>query len=238
MIIESSDGTENRILPDTSATIAFRLKGQTAFSGADNYEPLPSAIFSGLRKTARLISYSSHSSMLLVIFREGGATAFFRQPLYELYDQSLALDYLVSRQEIAATEDQLLTAVTDRQRIAVAEQFFISKLEMKSNDPLVQEAIRQIKTSHGIIRVRDIHNGLHISRDPFEKRFRKQTGTSPKQFASIIRLRHLISIFPQAKSFTDAAYSAGYFDQAHFIKDFRRFTGQAPHVFFASANWW
>lgn len=238
MIIESENGMENRILPDTSVVMAFRLKGHTAYTtdGPDNI--LPAAAISGLRKTSRLVTYATSSATLLVIFHEGGAAAFFRQPLYELYDQSIPLDCLIPAQQLDEVEDRLAATKTDRQKIAVAEQFLLSRLKIAAVDPLITCSIQQIKAANGAARIKDMISGLHISRDPFEKRFRKVTGTSPKQFATIIRLRHVIATVPQARNFTDAAYNAGYFDQAHFIKDFRLFTGQAPHDFFSSVNWW
>ncbi len=56
----------------------------------------------------------------------------------------------------------------------------------------MSEAIQKIKLSKGDIKIKELVAGLPISRDPFEKRFRKITGTSPKHFAAITRLKSLI----------------------------------------------
>jgi AraC-like DNA-binding protein len=63
-------------------------------------------------------------------------------------------------------------------------------------------------------------------------------GTSPKQFAAIVRLRNLIDQYSGVDTLTDVAHKAGYFDQSHFIKDFQSFTGKTPKQFFAAPPQW
>jgi AraC-like DNA-binding protein len=53
-----------------------------------------------------------------------------------------------------------------------------------------------------------------------------------------VRLRYLISRRPDTTNLTGLAHAAGFFDQAHFIKKFRAFTGQAPQQFFANTQYW
>jgi AraC-like DNA-binding protein len=100
------------------------------------------------------------------------------------------------------------------------------------------DALQKINTSHGTVRINVLARELNISQDPFEKRFRRMVGTSPKQYSSIVRLKNVIASYRQNKNLTAAAYDAGYFDQAHFIKDFKSFTGQTPLNFFKSSSYW
>jgi len=58
----------------------------------------------------------------------------------------------------------------------------------------------------------------------------------PKKFAALVRLRPRGAIASRSVSLTDIAHAAGYADQPHFIRDFKRFTGQAPESFFATAS--
>jgi AraC-like DNA-binding protein len=55
---------------------------------------------------------------------------------------------------------------------------------------------------------------------------------SPKKFGSLVRLRHAVRLQATGLDLTTVAHTAGYFDQSHFIKDFRRATGSAPEAFF------
>jgi AraC-like DNA-binding protein len=51
-------------------------------------------------------------------------------------------------------------------------------------------------------------------------------------------MRHVIDTYTADRSLTDTAHTAGYFDQAHFIKDFKSFTGETPDAFFKSSRFW
>jgi methylphosphotriester-DNA--protein-cysteine methyltransferase len=238
LIIESEQGMVNRILPDTSIVMAFRLKGQVTYTENGTYHNLPSSVITGIRESSRLIDYSKNAATLLVIFHEGGAAAFFKEPLHELSGISVSLDYLIHCSRLQTIEEQLAETHSNSNRIQTVEEFLLSELKKTQADLLIQEAIQKIKFSKGDIKIKDLLTGLPISRDPFEKRFRRITGTSPKQFSGIVRLKNLINNYSGSTNLTDAAHKAGYFDQAHFIKDFRSFTGQTPHDFFKSATWW
>jgi len=238
LIIESEQGMLNRILPDTSIVMAFRFRGQVGYSENGTYHNLPLSVITGIRESSRFIDYSKNTGALMVIFHEGGAASFFKEPLHELSGISISLDHLIEGAKIQAIEEQLAEAPGNRQRVKIIEQFLLSELKKTQCDLLIREAIQKIKFSKGDLKIKDLLADLPISRDPFEKRFRRITGTSPKQFSVIVRLKNLISTYSGSTSLTEIAYDAGYFDQAHFIKDFRSFTGQAPHDFFRGGEWW
>lgn len=238
LFIESEQRMVNRILPDTSIVIAFRLRGNVTFSDNGTTQNFPQSVISGIRERSRLVNYAKDTTNLLVIFKEGGAAAFFKEPLHELGSLSVSLDYLIQPSKVNAIEDELATADNNPRRIGIIERFLLSELKKTQPDLLVGEAIQQIRLSKGDIKIKDLLFRLPISRDPFEKRFRKITGTSPKHFAAIIRLKNLIENYKGADSLTAAAHSAGYYDQAHFIKDFRSFTGQTPLDFFKTPPLW
>jgi AraC-like DNA-binding protein len=148
------------------------------------------------------------------------------------------MDALISPGKLNEIEEQLAGAKDSLQRIAVVERFLISRLNETRPDLLIHHAIQQIQLTNGSIRIKELVKTLPLSHDPFEKRFRRLTGTSPKQFSSIVRLRNVIDTYDPAANLTEAALTAGYFDQAHFIKDFRLFTGQTPVEFFKFPLYW
>lgn len=237
LIIESEDGIANRVLPDTAMVMAFRYKG-LVLNGQEQRNPLSSSVLTGLQHSSRLLTYANHTATLLVLFREGGAAAFFREPLYELFGGSLPLDALMPARKLAEVEDRLAGANDNRERISIIEQFLHSKLKWPSPDPLLIHAVATIQADQGSTVIHQLAQSLHISQDAFEKRFRRAVGTTPKQFARIIRFRHLIRIYKPGQHLTDLAYEGNYFDQAHFIKDFRSFTGQTPQDFFRQFSYW
>lgn len=237
-IIESHDAIVNRVMPNTSFALAFRLSGKIAYVNGTGETTLPAATFTGLRKTVRIISYAPISSALIVQFNETGTSAFFKHPLYELFGESVSLDDYFPQSEISILEERLAEADTDKLKISVVENFLCSKLVDFRYDPLIVKSIASIHTHRGNLKIKTLANDLYISQDAFEKRFRRVTGASPKQFATIVKLNHIIQQCPRPVSSLDMALCNGYYDQAHFIKDFKTFTGLTPNIFFKSASFW
>jgi len=236
LIVESQDELVNNVLPDTSLVMAFRYKGRLHYVTNDTKNALPSSSLSGLRKSIRSFNYSKDTGNLLVIFKEAGAAAFFKQPLHELFEENVSLDNFINRQKLSTIEEQLSRSKNNFQLIDLIERFLLSELCDNKPDNLILTALQKIHFANGLFKIKDLAHSLYISQDALEKRFRRVVGTSPKQLSSIIRLRAITDSRKQKHSLTGIAFDAGYFDQAHFNKDFKLFTGQTPSDFFKSPS--
>ncbi len=235
MIVESHDEVVNRVLPNTALVMAFRFKGRVNQVEDDIKMSLPASMLSGLRKSGRLINYSKDAGNVLVQFKEAGANSFIKEPLHEFFGESISLDQLTGYHDVSEIEDQLAEAKDNKTRIALIEDYLIAKLYNGKPDPLILKALERIQLSKGNIRMTELVQELCISQDAFEKRFRKVVGMPPKQFSFIVRMQSVISNGRSSKqTLNEIAFHAGYFDQPHFNKDFKLFTGQTPKDFFKS----
>jgi AraC-like DNA-binding protein len=237
-IIESPCEITNRILPNTSFALAFRFRGQISYLNGNNKTALPSVVFSGLKKSVRFVNYAAHSAAIIVLFKETGVPAFFKQPLHQLFEQSISLDNFFPLSEISFVEERLAESENNASRIALIEEFLLSKIVYHTTDRLIAEAVAKIYSVKGNIRMKELAKGLYISQDAFEKRFRKATGATPKQFSRIVKLNAVIRQSNKTASLLDLVFENGFYDQPHFNKDFKIFTGQTPTDFFKSASYW
>ncbi|MEJ0056024.1 MAG: helix-turn-helix transcriptional regulator [Bacteroidota bacterium] len=219
-------------MPDTGLVIGFQYKGRLSRLQNETETSLSISGISGLADHSRTFKNSADIGTVLVFFKEAGATPFFRQPLHELFRESVSLDNFMLHSELLCLEEQLAEAKTDAKRIAVVERFLIGRMTHTQPDKLVMEALALIHKSKGNIRIKDLMDQLHISQSPLEKRFRQAVGTSPKKFASIVRLKNVIRHYGSAGSLTTLGYQTGFYDQSHFIKEFKAFTGDTPEKFF------
>lgn len=238
MVLESVDGMVNRVLPDTSIVMAFIFNGKVSIENNGEAKALQSSMLTGIRKSARLINYSKNTAALLVIFNDAGAAAFVREPLHELYSDSFPLYNFVGRQSLQDVEGQLCEVENNEKRIAIVEGFLIEMLREIPAETILKEAVKRIQFARGAVRIKDVIKDLPMSVDVFEKKFRHVVGVGPKQFAGIVRLRNIIDNYTPDSSLTSAAYDGGYFDQSHFIRDFKAFTGLSPKEFFKSPLHW
>lgn len=230
IIVDCDETVLNTMLPDTSLIMGFRYKGTTKYITDDLENSLPFAVVAGLRKSVQLMRDSDNTANLLVIFNAAGANAFIREPLHQLFGEITPLNDFSDFKELNEIEDKLCGAASDKKRIELVEQFLLSKLYNYKTDPLVSHALHIIKSHNGFVRVKDLADQLFISIDAFEKRFRQKAGASPKQICKIIRMNAAIQNL-QNNKFIETALEAGYYDQAHFAKDFKLFTGQTPTEF-------
>lgn len=180
----------------------------------------------------RLFKNAADTGTVLIFFKAGGAAQFFREPLHEFAGQSISLDNFIPGSELSLMQEQLQEIGTDAGRIRLMEQFLVSRIYSDSKDKLVLEAIRRIQLSKGNINMLELTKQLYISKSAFEKRFRKIAGTSPKKFASLVRFKDILANYQPYKSLTEIAYEAGFYDQSHFIKQFKTYTGETPENFF------
>lgn len=238
VIIESNIDLINRVLPGTSLTIAFRFRGQLNYMSENDPANLPASFISGLRKSPRLINYLKGTAAIIVIFEETGANAFFKGPINELFGDTVSLDNFIHYQKITIVEERLSEARINSLRIEIIEQFLLSMINFKPTDKLIAVSIQKIYTLKGIVEIKTLADELHLSLDAFEKRFRKIVGTTPKHFSSIVRMKMFIDNIEQTDSLTEAALAAGFFDQPHFNKQFKVFTGQSPSDFFRIPPLW
>lgn len=239
-IIESNEQITNHILPDTAIVLAFRFNMPLLrINGV--IRKTPGSLVTGISPIARQITYSDGAKTLLVLFKEGGASAFFRIPLYELFGKSTSLEDLLPQYIVNEIESKLYDTKTNIQKINVVESFLLGVLVNTETDELISCAVREIKKNNGHTNIRELANSLNISIDSFEKKFRKLTGTTPKHFSTIVKIRQTIQLYPATKNLTALAYEMDYFDQSHFIKDFKKFIGITPKEFFKngiSKNVW
>lgn len=232
VISESSKESTYKVLPDTGLVIGFQYKGRLSQLKNESRIPLDSSGLTGLHDSFRIFTNSADTGSVLVYFKEAGAVPFFSQPIHELFRESVSLDNFVLRSELLILEEQLCEAKTDTAKISVVEQFLISRLQQPATDNLVLAALSLIHKTKGNIRIKELTEQLHTSQSPLEKRFRQVVGTSPKKFASIVRFKHTLQLFDPQYSLTELGYDAGFYDQAHFIKEFKNFTGETPETFF------
>lgn len=238
LILETEEERVNNVFPEGSLAMALRFRGEVDFLNGGSQERLPPAALSGLRKSRRLIRYSAKAGNILVIFREGAAGAFFKEPLHELAGQSVPLEYLEGYKTVSRLEERLAESAGHEVKIRLVEDFLLSALRRPQVDQAIFSALQYIRSAHGTIRVAHLADVACLSRDAFEKRFRKVVGLPPKTYSYLIRMRSVLNSSLTEGSLAETALNWGYFDQPHFNRDFKNFTGQTPTEFLKSPRFW
>lgn len=129
-------------------------------------------------------------------------------------------------------EEQVVTAPDHCTRIEIISSW-LEKIWNKNNpyqgDMRIANAVNELINLEGVLDLNDFPSKYSLSSRQFQRNFKKITGFSPKHFHRISRFEKAINICLQDHiKMTDIAHHYGYFDQAHFIKDFKQFSGFTP----------
>lgn len=230
VISENENAAAYKVLPDTALVIGFQYKGRLSYLDNEQETALASAGVTGVSDTYRIFKNTAGVGSVLVVFREHGAARFLRTPLNELFGESISLEHFFPLPALSEIEECLAAATDDINRIRLVEDFLIGQLDDKHVDVMVTRALEYIHQSKGTIRMSDLAAKLNTSASPLEKRFRREIGASPKKFATIVRARNVLQAMEHGnESYAD--YLSAFYDQAHFIKDFKKFASVTPEQY-------
>lgn len=230
-ISESENKQTYKIFPSAGLVVGFQYRGRLSLVNGSVENRLSPSGITGISDSFKIFKNAAGTGTILVYFTETGFAQFSSCPVQELFNQSVSLDNLFDKHKVAAVEETLALALTDSERVKAVETFLEEQLKEKSEDQLIVRAVALIYGSRGGMRIKELLQQLHISQGAFEKRFRKLVGTTPKKFASIVRFNTVLKDLSQEKSLTEICYDNNFFDQAHFIKDFKQYTGDSPENF-------
>lgn len=234
IVVEFPTAQKGSYLPSTGVLAGFCFKGQCILDGKTK---VSEAALTGLSDRARDYEHSRNSGVVLVSFTATGAAALLRQPVHEFFNGTVALDDILGNStEPTRIHEQLAEARNHARRIQVVEDFLLARVGDAQPDPFVSAAVSKIEEAQGRVRVEHLARRVGLSQSALERRFRKAAGASPKKFASIVRLRHVVRLRATGADLSSIAFAAGYSDQSHFINDFKQITGFAPKSFFLRAS--
>ena len=178
------------------------------------------------------------TGMISVRFYPWGGYHFFDKPVDSF------LDGMISSKDLWPLHcndfiQNVRNAPSHEARAAFIQEFLLDRLaEYRKNSNGLDEAIKLLRKSGGQLSIEDVCRRTGFSKKQLERKFIPAVGTTPKIFARVSRFLNICHHLEEHrdKSLTQLAHECGYFDQSHFIKEFREFSGYTPKAFFARKN--
>lgn len=234
-----SDASEGqvweRVVPITNIELMFHYKCPFICQNKNETKfQQPRSFISGIKSDYTDVATSGDSGVIAVSFYPLGACNFFRFPLLEIENTSISL-HDIENTGIALVEEQLCICRNLDERISIIEQYLLSCFRPASFDDLklVKEGLRLINGSKGQIDISSLSRSLFLTEKSLLRKFSTIIGKTPKQYSRIVRFQQIIRSFSEYdnSSLTQIAIDNGYFDQAHFIRDFKALSGYTPKEF-------
>jgi AraC-like DNA-binding protein len=173
------------------------------------------------------------NTMLGVRFYPHTAGLFLKDDVSQL-NNNITNTFDLLGKPIAELHEKIREQPDLENKILLLDKYFLKVLSESKLDKmkLLDGALKRIKHKEGHLEVDALSKELNISARYLNKLFVQNIGVSPKLYHKINRFQQSLLLLDNSNhSLTSIAYQCGYFDQSHFIKDFKYFTGKLPSDF-------
>lgn len=229
--LDNSSSSLPCTIPAGTCTLTIMLNDCAPDFYCGGEEVSPGQIFlSGYLLKARHLKSKGKIRCLMVVFHPFGAGMVFQISQKEIIDRFVSLNSVIGERA-----NSLLMALKNiRQGNLIVRRFEQFAIDLWTGityeKSVCSEAISLIVNSKGNIRVEVITDQLHVSSRKLDRQFLKLLGVTPKQYIWMTRLHNAYLMMMQENncSMFDIVVQLGYYDQAHFINDLRKYAEETP----------
>lgn len=203
-----------------------------------NFGDRPTSFLNPRLKRPSSVLHQGKVAYISVCFLPGRAYPFFGLPMDELSADAVVMGD-IWKGRAADLESRITEAGTAEKRSEIVQEFLLQQLQqLEKADRAVDYCTNLIRQEGGNVKIDALSDKAGLSNRQLIRRFRSSVGLTPKEFARLTRFTTSLKAIKAdpASRLTDIAYSFGYYDQAHFIHDFRTFSGVSPGELIASSH--
>jgi len=204
-----------------------RIRGNTA-------ETQPIAFLVGQLTECFVLQHAGPARVMGVRFMPAGTAPFLPFRLSDIQNEEVSLESLWGSAG-RSLQDEVVNALSDDDRIRIFEDFLLTRFGEPEFDPRIDMAVGLIQSNEGRCSVTEISELLGWSPRHLERQFLSRIGIGPKTLVRTIRFQTLLKLIRTSSppEWSTLALDCGFFDQAHLIREFKRFSGESPQAFFS-----
>lgn len=226
----------HRILPDGSMEFVFQI-GDPFFERLSDgrWRKQPHLLLVGQMERRVDIKPSGVIHTVGIHFHPAGASAFVAGDLGRFVNRIVPLSSALG-EDPAPVAVRLRTARTPERRAAILENFLRGR--RRPHDEAMADASRRLLGGTSAVDIEAMARAFGLSDRQFRRRFEAAVGLGPRRFARIVRFQRVFEqrLEHDARAWSEVALDCGYYDQAHFNRDFRAFAGVRPRDLIKDAD--
>ncbi len=228
-------GYKNKLVPDALSDI-WIMNGDPLLFSFDNrkFQILQKKIAWGLLNKPCYLKSIGKTHIFSTKIHPPAFNLFFGYPLRELVNKNKNIADCFSEKELKLI-DEVSQKNTTEEAMKHLENYFIDMLDPNKENPLLMQAYHAIYERGGQFTVNELSKEMNTSRQYLNTLFNRHIGYTIKQFQIILKIRRCIDfkLDNNPPSLSELAYQFDYFDQAHFIHQFKSIIGETPRSFFS-----
>lgn len=231
-VVESSEPPHpQKIIPDGFPEIIFHYRDHYRINISGRWEDQTKYLMAGQITKYFHLENTGDAGMIGIKLKPSAPTQLFQLDMKEYRDKVVDLE-LAAPNTFKWFIDLINDSPDHAEWIKVLEKLLLELPIAQINNTLVA-ALDLIFDNKGVIKVGEICNLLDVNERTLERLFARYVGLSPKFYARIIRFNAIFDLMQKKDpGWSDLVYESGYYDQSHFIRNFRNFTGIDPSKYF------
>ena len=232
-MMESDDPAPRieKIIPDGFTELIFNYGSVYKAKRNGEWELQSPNLLAGQISSYFLLENTGSTGSFAVKLKPAALTQLFNLSMDLYLDKIVDLDMLPDPL-LSGLKDKLLPFENETSLKLVLDKHFINLSKNATRNPL-EATLDLIFKSNGMAAVNEMTAVAGLGERQLERLFKKYIGLSPKYYARIIRFNYIFQLIKSKKcSWTEIVYQSGYYDQSHFIRNFKAFTGEDPSSYF------
>ena len=232
-VVESSDTEVSRekIIPDGFTEVIFHFGDSYRTNINGHWQTQSTCLLAGQISNYFYLENTGRAGIAAIKFKPAALTQLFG------LDMSAYTDKVVDLETIAIEGLTALGAIVlpfnDEHSLASSLNAYFLSLNLPLPGTAIVTAIDHIFGRNGMVSVKEIASAAGIGERQLERLFKTYIGLTPKYYARIIRFNYIFQLIKdQDITWAEVVYRSGYYDQSHFIRDFKAFTGEDPSAYY------
>jgi AraC-like DNA-binding protein len=229
-IMNGHEGGQHTLFPNGFSGMFFNSGNLGKLILNEEFTICPISVYGQIDHPFTAIHHPGFYS-LGILLKPTVLSKFLRTDMSEFTNN--AHDGLLLRQDLKILYEKLQYATSISKKLELIEAYFITKLmDLPSRRTITDHAVHLIQ-GQGNISIENISKVLNISQRSLEINFKKSVGLSPKTYSLVMRFKRMEQQLKHISvaSWDKMNFAFEYYDQNHFIKDFKRFTGHTPSAY-------
>lgn len=224
-------------IPNGKIGISIITNGKAHILKGNEWNNIPCATIYGLIKQTQVIKLSKQFKEIAIGFNPIFLQKFIPESMsYFSGGTTIDVSNLFDRDQTKNLIEELSLSVSDDEILLHLEKFLMARLISKKENQSLLSAVNLI-TNCKIYSVKDVSERINVSTTTLRNLFRDFVGISPKDLIKITRITEALNYqIDEDENLTHLALRSGYFDQSHFIHDFRAVLGITPKHYYKNKD--
>jgi AraC-like DNA-binding protein len=231
---DESASRKEKIIPDGYPELIFHYHDPYRINISGDWQLQSSTLLAGQIRKHFYLENTGKSGIVGIKLKPAAITYLFQIDMDQFVDRVVDLEEIL-KERFELVKDAINARKSHEEIIEILNSFFLAT-EVEY-DERIEGALGLLFEKHGDVRVGDLISTVNITERQLERLFKKYVGLPPKFYARIIRFSYIFQLMQEGdQTWVDIAFQSGYYDQAHFIRDFKAFSGEDPSAYLFDKN--